>query len=727
MALRRRKPDFDLSSELEFEEHAPQLRVLKPRMRPDTDIVAQKFGGKDYYVLQDPVTLQFYRVAGPEREIIEQFDGETTLGEIHERLRGRYGASAPSFRDLAGFVFMLRHANLATCEGSEDMRWAVERAGKKRRRQVQQKLTNFMYLTIPLVDPERFLSAGLPYVRWVFSKPFFVVWLATVGSALVAFAYNAPALLRPVNGVLAPSNLPFLWLSFVLIKAFHELGHGFAAKHHGAEVHRMGIMFLVFMPVMYVDATPVWAFPRKWPKVFVGAAGVMTELFIASLALFGWLALDPGALRTVLFNMIFIASVSTVLFNGNPLLRYDAYYVLADLIEIPNLRQRSTEYFKYLGRRYLFGERVPPSTDRGREKRWFLSYGVLATIYRCFIVTSIILFVASKLFFVGVAIATGVAVLWVVTPLVKLIRHVFFARETRHVRLRAVAVFTLVVAGLVGLLGMLPLAASVRAPCALEPHEQVVLRAKWPGFVSEVNVRDGDAVYEGQVLAVLANEELDTQITSLELDVASSRARLRRFETAHQAAAQAEAFRLGMLQQDLATLQERKGSLTVRAPLDGRVVAPDLERTAGRFLALGEELFTVAALDRLRVTVVVDNADVAALLRRQDATVRIKFGSRPDSVYEGSVERIHPAATQAVPPMGLTGPAGGPVLLDPEATGEPRALVPWYRVDVALAAEGSDQPPVWSTGTARFSVGREPLGVQFWLRFRRMLHRRFLI
>ena len=540
MALRSRKPDFDLSQELEFEEQAPQLRNAAPRLRPDADIVPQTFRDKTYFVLKDPVTLQFYRVRDVEREILEQLDGHTTLGEIHDRLRAKYGPETPSFRELARFTYMLRHANLTVGEGGEETHWAVERATKKRNQELKQKFSNFMYLTIPLVDPERFLTAAMPYVRGVFTRAAFAIWLLTIGGAFFAFFYNSAELADQANKVLDPSNLILLYVAFALIKICHEFGHAFAAKHLGAEVHRMGLMFMIFMPVLYVDATAIWAFPRKWPKVLVGAAGMMVELFVASLALFGWLLLEPGTLRAILYNMIFVASVSTVLFNGNPLLRYDAYYILADLIEIPNLRQRSNDYVKYLFKRYLIGERVPLNTDSHRERVWFVTYGIASAIYRCFVVVGILLFIASRLFFLGVALSLVVACIWILVPLGKLVKYIFIDKSTRPMRLRAVAVFTVMVGTVGFLVAGLRLPSSVRAPCALEPLDKETVRAEWPGFLSKVNVGDGQRVTKGQVLAELHNEELDFQLRSKELDVEQSQARLRRLQIDNQAGAQAE-------------------------------------------------------------------------------------------------------------------------------------------------------------------------------------------
>ena len=730
MVFGPKKPDFSLSSELEFEEYAPQLRLLTPKLRSDAQVIPQKFCGKMYFVLQDPVTLQFYRVAETEREIIARLNGRTTLGEIHNVLKEKLGSQAPSFRELAHFVLTLRHANLTSPEASEEARWSVDRSTKKRHRKAKQQWSNFMYLTIPLLDPERFLNATIPYLRWVFSFPMFMVWLGVVGAAFVAFLYNAPKLLEPANSVLAPENLFMLWVAFFLIKTFHEFGHAYAAKAFGAEVHRMGVMFLIFMPCWYVDATPIWAFERKWPKVLVGSAGMMVELFLASFALLAWLVLEPGTLRSILYNVVFVASVSTVLFNGNPLLRYDAYYMLADLIELPNLRQRSSQYILYLAKKYLFGEKTPPAASTNYERFWFISYGILSTIYRTFVVVGIILYIASKLFFVGLAMAAAVAALWVATPLVKLIYHVFFAKETRQVRLRAVSVFSVLAAAVVYLVGIMPISTDVRTPCALEPHEERLMRAEWPGFLSQVHVKDGERVTQGQLLAETVNDELDFQIRRQKLRIDELRARLRRNETENQAAAQADAFQLSMIEKDLEMLVSRKNSLTFRAPFDGQLIAPDLDRVKGRFLQLGDELFTVSSLDKLQVTAVVDNADMAAIQQAfkqaPEVAVRIKFKSDASTVYEGRIDRLHPSATSEAPARTLTNACGGPVLLDPKSPDGRRTLLPWYRVDIRLDIPGLPPPP-GATGQTRFIVGRDPIGKQAYLRFRRMLNRRFLV
>ena len=724
--FRPKTPDYNVGADLEFEEYAPQLRTLRPRLRPDAEVTPQTFQGETWFVIQNPVSLQYYRVGAAEREILSRLDGATPLDAIHEALQRNLGNAAPSFRDVAQFIFMLRQANLLTPEASEESYWDVERATKRRRQRLKQKFSNFMYLTLPLLDPDRFLRAALPHLMWCYTRAALAVWLAVVAGAAFAFAYNFSAFVQPANRVLAPGNLGYLYVAFVLVKAFHEFGHALTARRFGAEVHRMGIMFLVFMPVPYVDVTPMWACPRKGAKILVGCGGVMIELFLASLAVFAWLALEPSVVRTVLYNVIFVASVSTLLFNGNPLLRYDAYYVLSDLIEIPNLRQRAWKFISHCLKKYLIGQKLPPYEGTAREKRWFVGYGVLSMIYRTVVVTGIILYIASKLFMVGVILACFVAVLWVVVPLGKLLKYVLFDSATRNVRARAVGVTALIATLAVLGLGVMPVPYGVRTPCAVEPGEMRVLRADWRGFLDAVAVRDGEQVASGQVLARLRNDNLDFEIRQIEARIRQAEARWRMMQTRNVAAAQAMEGHLDALRKDFSDRLERRAALTFHAPFAGVVVAPSIARVHGRFLEAGDPLLTVAAAEELRVTAVVDTGDIADVRNAVGRPVRIKFRSHPHEVLTGVIERVHPSATHEPPAAALTSLGGGPVLMDPQSGEQQRTLLPWYRVDILLDADQTP-PPLGATGTARFVAGRMPLGRQLWIQFRRVLHRRFLI
>jgi putative peptide zinc metalloprotease protein len=263
---------------------------------------------------------------------------------------------------------------------------------------------NLLFLRIPLLDPNRFLDRWVGIFGRVFSWFGLVLWLALVATGLYFVIGNSQELISQSEDVLDPSNLIFLYLSFTVIKIIHEFSHAFACKRFGrlngtgGEVHKMGVMFLVLFPLPYVDASSAWAFRRKWHRAIVGMAGVLAELAAASIAAVIWSHTSTGTPHIIAYNVIFVASVSTVLFNGNPLLRFDAYYVLTDIIEIPNLAQRCRQYLSYLVRRYAWGlKRIWNPAYTWGERFWFVFYGTLSTVYRIYIAIRILLFLNNRL------------------------------------------------------------------------------------------------------------------------------------------------------------------------------------------------------------------------------------------------------------------------------------------------------------------------------------------
>ena len=226
-----------------------------------------------------------------------------------------------------------------------------------------------------------------------------------------------------------------LLIAYPAVKALHELGHAYAIKRWGGEVHEIGLMFLVFMPVPYVDASDSLSFPSKWKRAFVASAGILVEALLAAIAMIVWESAESGMVRAFAFNVMLIGGVSTLFFNGNPLLRFDGYYVLSDIIEIPNLGRRANQYLGYALQKYLLGADPPtnPATAPG-EPAWFLFYAIASFVYRLFIFTAIVLLVASKFFSLGIFLAIWTLFLMFGLPLLKHSWFLFTAPSLRRHR-----------------------------------------------------------------------------------------------------------------------------------------------------------------------------------------------------------------------------------------------------------------------------------------------------
>jgi len=713
--------------DLEFREGQPVLGALSPLFSPHAEITTHQFRGQVWFVAQDPVSLQYFRFGPTENRVVKLLDGSHTLREIHQELHREMGAESPTFQDVVAFVQMLRSANLLQAAETEKLDALFKRVKKKRTQRTKQIVSNFLFPQIPLYDPDRFLDRTLPYVSWLFKPWFLVVWLLVVLTGLATFIYNFRLLAKPAEGVLAPDNLLLLWVSFVILKVIHEFSHAYLAKYFGSEVHRMGIMFLVLTPCAFVDVTGLWGVESKYRRTLVAAAGMMIEVFIATFALFIWLATEHGVLHSVAYNVIFIASVSSVLFNGNPLLRFDAYYILADSAELPNLWMNSRRYIQYLGKRYLLGLDEDPPTHDGREKVWLVFYGIASLCYRTIVVVGIVLFVSSMLFGLGVILGIAATIMWLFVPLGKLIHYLLFAKPTRRHRLRCVVVFLAVGAAIVTPLVKIRLPQYVYAPCALIEQERAIVRARWRGFVDKVLVRDGQWVEQGQLVAACSNEELLYDVTHTEKQLEISRIRLNAFEQAREvAAAQVEQARILDLEKTLDVLRQRVAGLRLSAPCEGRLIAPDIENAPGQFVNPGDPLALIAQEPFSRVVVVMDQAGIADVQRARDESVTVRFRHAPGSGLECAITKVLPQATHEVPSPGLTNAGGGPIVLDPSAPERNRTLLPWFRVELELP-EGAEAIPLGTTGLARFQIANKPLVQQWYYKLLRLLRTRFFL
>jgi len=308
---------------------------LQPRLRGHAEVHRHHYRGALWYVLQDRLTGRNHRLSPAAHFIVGMMDGRRTVQQVWELALEELGDDAPAQDEIIRLLGQLHSSDLLLCDVPPNTYELFQRQAKHRKLKWKQYLLSPFSLRFPLWDPDAFLKRWEPIVGRCFTPLGFWIWLAVVGSALVAGLSHWSELTQDVSDqVLAPDNLVILLVVYPLVKLLHELGHGFATRVWGGEVHELGVMFLVFMPVPYVDASSSAAFRDRKRRMVVGAGGMLVELLLSAIALFVWLNVEPGVVRSIAYNVIFIGSVSTVLFNANPLLRFDGYFILADAIEV---------------------------------------------------------------------------------------------------------------------------------------------------------------------------------------------------------------------------------------------------------------------------------------------------------------------------------------------------------------------------------------------------------
>ena len=714
-----------------------RVAPLRPRLRGHARLYRQQYRGQPSYVLEDRASEHFYRFSPSAYLLIGLMDGAQTVQRIWDVACDRLGDEAPTQDEMIHLLAQLHAADVLQCDVTPDAVELFERFREHQRRRVVSRLLSFFAWRISLVDPERFLRRivpiARPFIGWVGA----LVWLAVVGPAAVVLAvHGQDVAANIVDRILSVQSLIAVWMLFPLIKALHELGHALVAKAYGGEVHDMGVMMLVLTPVPYVDASSAWAFPEKWRRIAVGAAGMLVEIFIAALAVFVWVNAEAGLVRTVAFTVIVNVGISTVLFNANPLLRFDGYYILSDWLEIPNLWGRARRYLGYVCERHAFGRREaePPPSTAG-ERAWFVVYGVSSFAYRIVVVAVILTFLGRRSFALAVVFATLIAVGWIAVPAVRGLRYLVASPSLRQVRGRALAVTVGSLAVIVTLVGIIPLPYRSRAEGVIWIPEESFVRARTEGFIHQVVAPPGDRVRRGDTLVVLHDPVVRARAEELEGRRRELRARYDERRPTDRVKAQLILEELGFVERGLDDARRRVRDLTIAAGADGTFVlplptgvadgmpCPCPQELPGRFVKEGQLVGYVVELATVTVRAVVRQGQID-LIRHDTRAVDVRLADRLGDPLPAQIRRIVPAATEQLPATALGTEGGGKVVVDPRHVDGLTALGKLFQVDLELPT-ASRLLNAGGRAYVRFDHGRRPLAQQWYREIRQLFLQRF--
>lgn len=693
-----------------------RVRAMRPRLRPHTQIVRQFYRGRRWHVVQDPASNQFFRLDPISYELVAMLDGARTIEEIWRALLTRHADAAPTQPDVVQLLAQLYGSNLLAAEGSPEAEQLLRRGRERLKKKAVQKALGVMYFKIRLFNPDAILEWVEPILRPILNRWGLLAWAALVAAALWQIAPHLSRLWRGVPDALQAANWGWLLLGYVVLKAFHELGHGVLCRRFGGQVPEFGAMLLVLMPSPYVDASACWAFPEKWRRIAVGAGGIVFELAIAAAAVFVWLRADEGTLVSQLaFNAILTAGVSTVLFNANPLMRFDGYYVLSDLLEVPNLMQRSSRMLQHLFQRHVYRikDARPPTTQPG-ERAILLVFGVLALAYRVALFVTVTLLVMGKFFALGLVLAVWTAAAWFLVPAGAFVHWLASSPQLAEHRFRAVAVSLLLVAAVGGLVGLTPMPDRRRAEGVIESERVAGLFVGAPGVVVEAHARPGDRLVGGDPILTLRSPELETQLALAQAQLAEERVREREWAVENPAAAQVGAGRVDAAQRQVEQLRARLDRLVVRAPFDGVLVGDDPARLVGSFAAEGRPIADFVDERALRVAVGMTQPQAGWLFQvpRERFGVHMRRVADPHRTLAGGRVFAVDAGQRRLPHAALSLQGGGSALTDPSDRSGLRVRTPVFTVYVEPEAGGLPGMP-GERVAVRFTLPPRPLLAQW--------------
>lgn len=717
-----------------------ETRRLPLRKRGDLVSTPLLFGMRRYWGVKDPVALRYFQLRDEEYSILELLDGTRSLAEIQREFERRYVPRRLLLPQLQAFLAMLHREGLIVGDRAGQGDELLRRRNEQRRRRWLSVVANPFAIRFRGVDPERLLAWLAPRCEWLFSGWWNALCTVLVGLALGLVLFKGDALFERLPDFYAFFSLHHAgWfvLAIICSKVLHELGHSLACKHFGGECHELGLLLLVGAPCLYCNVSDAWMLPGKWPRIAISLAGMWVELVLASVATLVWWWTSPGIVNSLCLHLMFVCSLATLLFNGNPLLRYDGYFVLSDAIETPNLYEQATAVARQATARWLFGvnlvsERVLPAVRRG----WLGAYFVASFVYRVFVTWMVMWFLIQILKpygMEGIAQLLGsVALLGIVTtPLVQTMGALRSRQQQlnwRQFRLRGS-----IAAGLLAALLFVPLPHRVAAPAVVQPEGATRLYVSVPGTLREA-LAAGSVVNAGDVVARLEDLNLQTEVEKLRsrrdqqrLHVSNLKRRMFQDPAAAAEMPSAEES-LADFEQRLQQRELDRKRLTILAPAAGTVLPPHKQprvRKAGELsgwwgtplephnigshLATGTLVCLIGDPQRMEMTLVVDQSEVDFVQTGQ--RVRMQCDEAPPATIWGTITELS-QINLSVAPRELV--AQGTLPARQEEGNEARPLSASYQARVKL---DDDAPTLLTGAAARAKIHVAPRSI--WSRLNR--------
>jgi putative peptide zinc metalloprotease protein len=649
-----------------FSESWHRVAQARVSLLPTVAVSKQRYRGQIWYVLRDTYTQRFFRVTPQGYAFLSRLSTQRTVEQVWESCLRDMPSVAPGQDDVLQLLSQVHQSNLLYHDTPSDSETIFSRFREQKRKELQGKILGFLSIRIPVFDPNRWLdrSRGLSHALVSIPMAIAITVLLLLGGA--AALSNSERLMSQTEGLFVFENMLLLYLCMAVMKGLHELGHAHVIKRFGGEVHSFGIMLLLLMPLPYVDATGSWSFRDRHARALVGAAGIIVELALAAIGALVWAWTGPGLVNSLAFNVMLIGSISSLVFNGNPLLRFDAYYVLSDLIDIPNLYQRSGQQWRYMADRYLLGtpRLESPATDHV-ERAWLIGYGLASFVYRALIFAAILILLADTWLPLAVLFCATLAVIAIAMPGSRWWKHLRGPATQRN-RRRAISVSLLLAALPFTLFAALPLPDSIRAPGMVESSEFTQVVTTTAGRLESIEVAHGSRVVAGQVLARLHNPELGWEIESA--SAALTEAELFRNLALRNAPADVAAWeqRIIAARERVDDLQARRADLVIRATHAGAWSAERLHERLGNWIARGQTLGELVNPDTLRFTAVVSQEQADRLFDRDLADTQLRLEGQPQRALIPASLRLVPYERDRLVSASLGWLAGGAVPVRPD-------------------------------------------------------------
>ncbi len=693
---------------------------------PGINFSQRDYGGRTSYVAHHSRTGQYYRMGVEEYHIAVLLDGSRTLAEVHNEIK--QDGLGWSSEDVGKFAAELIKQKLASpqsmqCDAGDPSAGqsdSNESPPEKPTPSLSQRVIKTLSMTVsqrfPLADGAIIARKADGYIGPAFSRTGLIVWSALVVSGMMVVFGHSDDFGKEVRRLFDPGIWIFLLAFWVIAKVLHETGHAVCAHRRGVRIGKTGIMFFLFAPLAYVDVTDAWKLQKRLQRVQIALAGVYLELAVAAVAAWAWWILPIGTARHFAAQIFLVTGPATLLVNANPLLRLDGYYVLSDLLEIPNLRMHGRAQLGALFERVLLGIPRPESRLFGWRRSAATFHAACSVVFQFFWMAGLIVAVSMWARGLGLFIAASAFLLWALLPLTRWVVKVWTLEPggrfgMNHYRQRLLG-YALLVFTVFQQCSFSTSPLDRRVPVIVQFQNEQIARASADAFVTAVLVRRGDRVQQGALLMQLEQPELLLRRAEKadEIELAQQREiQFRRRNEISNAAAERE--KAASLKRQLAELDEQVQGLRVVAQRDGRVTSSAPQRLVGVYVNRGQELIRVSDPREKELLAVVSKEDMdayqQAAISGSLASVRLRGGT----TFHADLEPLLPRAIEKFPHPALAANKGGPVAVEPSSDPDQpmKMIVPHGQSQTPLNAVTSLQIRSGQMGTMTISDDRSLL------------------
>ena len=709
-----------------------EIGNVAPCLRNDLKFTLQKHGQDVCYCVEDPLNSKFYRIGIPEYVFLSLLDGTTTIQDAVRHTAQHLGAEAFNEREAAAICKWAIDNQLAHTSASRQVDRLFD-VGRKHVVQKRLQWINPILIRLPLLKPDNLVKVLTKHLGWMVSGFAFSIWLIVGIVAVFQLFTHWSEFTSASVAALSPGNRWWLLATWITLKVIHEAAHAVTCKRYGGKVREAGILLIVFAPIPYVDVTSSWQFPSKWQRIFTAAAGMYAELFCAACAAIIWLHYDGLMVRQIAYNVMLTATFMTLLFNANPLMRFDGYYILSDLLEIPNLYPLGQQYTRHLAGRFFLGSKTQLPNWTASKSAIIKIYGLLAFVWRLFVFACIVIAAATLFSGLGIALAMVSVALWIGFPLVKLVKQFFAEDSVERPKLLRFAAVVSSTATVLFLILMLPEPGGVRAPAVVKFAPLHAVRAPHAGFVEAVSVHGGETVRPSQPLARIGNYELEREAVELKIAIEQSNLRTRLYRDRQEiAAVQAEKESRLALQAEYDQRQAQLARALLTAPETGTILSPNVHELPGRYVQEGEELLTIGEESSKELELSISQEDVDFFRQFVGETVLVSLRSPGIRSIRCHLTRIDPRGSHAITHDAFSAVSGGPIAVQPiqargsdvEVETDWEFAEPRFSGTVKLSSAQSTMLKAGQTATVRVLSHRGTLGqflyrtVSKWFRHR---------